>query len=121
MQDSVVVFADKQPCLSAERRGFGHSPRMALSEANATAAYVMQESDVVLADVRGVRLYNLRKESRFLRAELATAACISLRQLYQLETGQAYAFYSASHRDIAGRRVCAILGCSWDKLDEEYD
>ncbi|MGV0959175.1 MAG: PriCT-2 domain-containing protein [Limnohabitans sp.] len=50
---------------------------------------------------------------------LATNACISLSQLYELEDGGDARFYSASLRRQAGRRVARLLGADWDRMPKE--
>jgi hypothetical protein len=67
-------------------------------------------------DVRGQNLRALRLQQNFNPALLATLACISLRQLYQLESGGVTLFYSSGLRDQAGRRVAALLGAQWHDL-----
>lgn len=92
----------------------------ALTMANARAKEVVAVSaDEVCQDVRGLRLRSLRMENGCDPAALATRACISLRQLYQLESGGHSLFYSRALRDQAGRRVAVLLGAYWDDLSEQ--
>ena len=67
-------------------------------------------------DIRGQALRLLRIQKSWEPVALATQACISLRQLYQLESGETSLFYSTGLRNQAGRRVAAILGSQWDDL-----
>ena len=67
-------------------------------------------------DPRGQALRQLRLQQKRDAALLATQACISLRQLYQLESGDSSLFYSAGLRNQAGRRIAALLGTCWDHL-----
>lgn len=67
-------------------------------------------------DAQGNALRQLRHEQGIHPVDLATRACISLRQLYQLESGEHSLFYSNSLRKQAGRRVAALLGASWEQL-----
>lgn len=67
-------------------------------------------------DARGQALRALRLQQHVDPVLLATKACISLRQLFQLETGASSLFYSEGLRNQAGRRVAAILGADWDQL-----
>ena len=47
---------------------------------------------------------------------LATQACMSLSQLYELEDGGQSRFYSESLRRQAARRVAGLLGLDWDQI-----
>ena len=69
------------------------------------------------ANARGQALRQLRLQQKRDPALLATQACISLRQLYQLENGDSSLFYSVGLRNQAGRRIAALLGACWDQLD----
>ncbi len=71
-------------------------------------------------DTRGQALRMLRLQQQVDPAELATQACISLRQLFQLETGATSLFYSDSLRNQAGRRVAGLLGADWDQLSTSH-
>jgi len=75
-------------------------------------------SDNTNQDVRGQALRLLRMQQGRDPASLATQACISLRQLYQLESGETSLFYSKSLRNQAGRRVATILGAQWDEMEQ---
>lgn len=67
-------------------------------------------------DARGQALRMLRMHHHVDPAMLATQACISLRQLFELETGGSSLFYNDALRNQAGRRVASILGADWDQL-----
>jgi len=95
------------------------SPHGALLAANTRAqAEIGMPSDSARQDVRGQTLRLLRMQQNWDAASLATQACISLRQLYQLESGETTLFYSPSLRNQAGRRVTALLGAKWDELGQ---
>ena len=95
------------------------SPHGALLAANTRAqAEIGMPSDSARQDVRGQTLRLLRMQQNWDAAVLATQACISLRQLYQLENGETTLFYSPSLRNQAGRRVTALLGAKWDELGQ---
>ena len=95
------------------------SPHGALLAANTRAqAEIGMPSDGARQDVRGQTLRLLRMQQNWDAAVLATQACISLRQLYQLENGETTLFYSQSLRNQAGRRVTALLGAKWDELGQ---
>lgn len=69
-------------------------------------------------DPRGQTLRLLRLQSNRDPVTLATEACISLRQFYQLENGETSLFYNTGLRNQAGRRVATLLGVRWDELDQ---
>lgn len=69
-------------------------------------------------DPRGRQLRQLRQQHNMDPATLASQACLSLRQLEQLETGADSLFYSPGLRNQAGRRVATILGTDWDRLGD---
>lgn len=100
-------------------RGQRKTPNGALMAANTRAqAELGLPSDAQNQDVRGQTLRLLRMQQNWDPASLATQACISLRQLYQLEGGETSLFYSKSLRNQAGRRVATILGARWDELEQ---
>ena len=47
---------------------------------------------------------------------LATAACISVSQYYQLESGETTLFHSTITRTISARRVATLLAADWDAI-----
>jgi hypothetical protein len=89
----------------------------ALSVANAQAqSFFANTSNAGTPDVRGTSLRLLRLQQNIDPVILATQACISLRQLDQLETGEISLFYCQSLRNQAGRRVATLLNSHWDQL-----
>jgi len=88
----------------------------ALMTANQRAHAEMVHSNLPSSDARGEQLRLLRTGQNMDPAWLATQACISLRQLYQLENGETSLFYSEGLRNQAGRRVASLLGAQWDAL-----
>lgn len=68
-------------------------------------------------DPKGAILRQLRQRQHLDPAELATQACISLAQLYEIELGLTERFYSPSLREQAARRVAHLLNADWDQLD----
>lgn len=111
---------DSADLLSTQRHR--HAPAGALSAANALARCDFDQprpgqNGADSTDVRGHNLRQLRLQRNLDPALLATQACISLRQLHQLETGEHSLFYSTGLRNQAGRRVAALLGARWDELD----
>jgi hypothetical protein len=73
----------------------------------------------VTSDPKGRVLRQLRLQLGIDPSLLATNACISLSQLYELEDGGNSRFYSDSLRRQAGRRVARLLGTDWDQLPHE--
>lgn len=88
----------------------------ALMAANSRARSELGLAADASQDTRGQALRMLRLQQQVDPAELATQACISLRQLFQLESGATSLFYSDSLRNQAGRRVASMLGADWDRL-----
>lgn len=70
-------------------------------------------------DPKGSVLRQLRLHQGIDPAWLATEACMSLSQLYELEDGAKSRFYSDSLRRQAGRRIAYLLGTDWDRLPIE--
>lgn len=100
-------------------RNHRKAPHGALLAANTRAQSELGlPTDSVHQDLRGQTLRLLRMQQNWDPAILATQACISLRQLYQLECGETSLFYSQSLRNQAGRRVATILGAQWDALEQ---
>lgn len=69
------------------------------------------------SDPKGKLLRQLRIFHKIDPSLLASQACISLAQLYQIEQGEDSLFYSASLRQQAARRISRILGVEWDILN----
>ena len=100
-------------------RNHRKAPHGALLAANTRAQSELGlPTDSVHQDLRGQTLRLLRMQQNWDPAILATQACISIRQLYQLECGETSLFYSQSLRNQAGRRVATILGAQWDALEQ---
>ena len=89
-----------------------------LSAANAQARTDLFPQTVESHDPRGHHLRLLREQQNRAPAQLATQACLSLRQYQQLENGETSLFYSEGLRNQAGRRVAALLGADWDQLGQ---
>lgn len=70
-------------------------------------------------DPKGRVLRQLRLQLGVDPSLLATQACMSLSQLYELESGGISRFYSDSLRRQAGRRVAHLLGTDWDRMAQE--
>lgn len=62
-------------------------------------------------------LLRLRREARgWVLADMATRACMSVKQIRQLEEGGISAFYSMAVKATAARKVGALLGLSSDEV-----
>lgn len=70
----------------------------------------------VTTDPKGRILRQLRLNAGLDPSELATRACISLAQLYEIEKGLTTLFYSNSLREQAARRVARLLCTDWETL-----
>lgn len=81
----------------------------------ASLAHLGQGSEVT-TDPKGKVLRQLRLNAGLDPCELATRACISLAQLYEIEKGLTTRFYSASLREQAAKRVARLLCTDWQSL-----
>lgn len=99
--------------VASQRKNY---PSGALMAANQRAHAEITHSDAPSRDARGGQLRLLRTRQDMDPVWLATQACISVRQLYQLENGETSLFYSEGLRNQAGRRVAFLLGAQWDAL-----
>ncbi len=101
---------------SLQRQGAVPGHARTLHTANKTAlAYLGLPANSPI-DPKGRVLRHLRIQLNIDPSLLATQACMSLSQLYELEEGGHSRFYSDSLRRQAGRRVAALLGADWDHL-----
>lgn len=89
-----------------------------LLHANRSSAAHMDQFAEVSEDPKGRLIRNLRLHLELDPAELATQACISVAQLYEIEQGLSTRFYSSSLREQAAKRVAKLLNADWDKLEE---
>lgn len=94
----------------------GRAPRT-LQSANKEALDTLGQPEISVLDPKGRVLRQLRVQAGIDPSELATQACMSLSQLYELENGENSRFYSDSLRRQAGRRVARLLGADWDTLE----
>lgn len=93
-----------------------------LQNANKEALHLLGQAMGTPGDPKGRVLRQLRLQIGIDPSILATQACMSLSQLYELEEGGISLFYSDSLRRQAGRRVARLLGADWDSLAlEERD
>jgi len=87
-----------------------------LQNANKEALHLLGQALDTPGDPKGRVLRQLRLQMGIDPSILATQACMSLSQLYELEEGGISLFYSDSLRRQAGRRVAHLLGADWDGL-----
>lgn len=69
---------------------------------------------------KGSLLRRIRLDRGIDPALLATEACISLAQLYAIETGQEGQFYSPLLREQTARRVAHLLQVDWNNLSAQH-
>lgn len=109
-----------EPAHSPPRRLSATRPplpqRRSLEHANQVSLQISGNQVGQSPDPQGQRLRQIRKAQGLDPSRVATEACISLGQLYELETGGRRLFYSETLRQQAGRRVALMLGCDWDAL-----
>ena len=87
-----------------------------LSQANQEALLLLGNQTQGTHDPHGQCLRQVRMKQGRNPAELATQACISLAQLYELESGANTLFYTADFALHAKRRVAKLLGEDWDAI-----
>jgi len=68
-------------------------------------------------DLKGNALRKIRLEKGIDPVVLATQACISLGQLYSIETGVQDHFYSPVLREQTAKRVARLLAADWDCIE----
>lgn len=87
-----------------------------LLRANRESMAHLGSGNEVTTDPKGRILRQLRLNAGLDPSELATRACISLAQLYEIEMGLTTLFYSNSLREQAARRVARLLCTDWQTL-----
>jgi transcriptional regulator with XRE-family HTH domain len=92
-----------------------------LQNANKSALEQLGHAMETAVDPKGRQLRELRLKLGIDPSLLATQACMSLSQLYELENGGHSLFYSDSLRRQAGRRVARLLGTDWDAMGDDQD
>jgi hypothetical protein len=114
MSDVKINQATRQPALTRQGGIPGHA--RTLQTANREALRHLGWPIDATVDPKGRQLRQLRLQLGIDPALLATHACMSLSQLYELEDGGNSRFYSDSLRRQAGRRVARLLGADWDQM-----
>ncbi len=117
MSDLKLNFPSRMPSLVRQGSTPGHV--RTLQHANREALRQLGWSEEASSDAKGRVLRQLRLQLGLDPSLLATHACISLSQLYELEDGGHSRFYSASLRRQAGRRVATLLGVNWDQMVQD--
>jgi transcriptional regulator with XRE-family HTH domain len=87
-----------------------------LSQANQEALLLLGNQTQNVSDPHGQCLRQARLKQGKSPAELATLACISLAQLYELESGKTTLFYTNDFALQAKRRVAKLLGEDWNSI-----
>lgn len=93
----------------------GH--RTSLLFSNRLALPLLGPGNAPSKDPKGNALRKLRLEKGIDPAVLATQACISLGQLYAIETGVQDHFYTPVLREQTARRVARLLSADWDCIE----
>jgi len=93
-----------------------HQRRSLLQANKASLAFADDLFGQPSEDAHGSVLRQLRLALKTDASQLATSACLSVGQLYELETGGQRLFYSPSLRLQAARRVARLLGVDWDEI-----
>lgn len=119
MHDLKLSSLGKPPALARQSAVPGQA--RTLQNANRNALELLGHAVDTTGDPRGRHLRQLRLQQGIDPSLLATQACMSLPQLYELENGGNSRFYSDSLRRQAGRRVAHLLGTDWDALEVAQD
>jgi hypothetical protein len=117
MSDLRLNFPTRPPALVRQGGAPGHT--RTLQNANREALNHLGWPMDATGDPKGRVLRQLRLQLGIDPSLLATQACMSLSQLYELEDGGNSRFYSDSLRRQAGRRVARLLGTDWDRLETD--
>lgn len=89
-----------------------------LLQANKTSQTLMGDQSEDTQDPSGCVLRRLRVQRGLDPAVVASNVCISVWQLYELETGQDSLFHTPGIRQKAAQRVAALLGSDWTEIVE---
>ncbi len=117
MSDLKLNFPNRVTSFVRQGGTPGHA--RTLQHANREALRQLGCSVEATSDAKGRVLRQLRLQLGLDPSVLATQACMSLSQLYELEDGGHSRFYSASLRRQAGRRVAQLLGANWDQIGQD--
>jgi transcriptional regulator with XRE-family HTH domain len=91
-----------------------------LLHANRLAVNHLGQGTASSSNEKGSLLRRIRLDRGIDPALLATEACISLAQLYDIETGEEGLFYSPLLREQTARRVSHLLQVDWNNLSSQH-
>lgn len=91
--------------------------RTSLLASNRRALPLLGPGNAPSKDPKGNALRKIRLEKGIDPVLLATQACISLGQLYAIETGDQDHFYSPLLREQIAKRVANLLSADWDNVE----
>lgn len=106
-----LVLLKSQP-LPGQIKSLLHANRLALNH--------LGHGTASSSDEKGGVLRRIRLDRGIDPALLATEACISLAQLYAIESGEEGLFYSAHLREQTARRVASLLQADWNNLSAQH-
>lgn len=115
MSDVNLTRSARPPALVRQGGVPGHN--RTLLNANRQAMHQLGTPMDATVDPKGRILREWRLQLGIDPSLLATQACMSLSQLYELEDGGHSRFYSDSLRRQAARRVARLLGLDWDRIE----
>ncbi len=115
MPDLNFTRSVRPPALVRQGGVPGHA--RTLQNANREAMHMLGMPMDTPGDPKGRVLRECRLQQGIDPSLLATQACMSLSQLYELENGGHSRFYSDSLRRQAARRVARLLGLDWDQIE----
>ena len=118
MPELMLTSFSKNSSLSRTLARPGHNKN--LLQANRDAVTLLGLGNDPTFDMKGQVLRQLRLTQNLDPALLATEACISVAQLYEIEKGVDSLFYSDNLRQQAARRIAQLLGIDWDQIDESF-
>jgi hypothetical protein len=118
MPELMLTSFSKNSSLSRTLARPGHNKN--LLQANRDAVTLLGLGNDATFDMKGQILRQLRLTQNLDPAVLATEACISVAQLYEIEKGVDSLFYSDNLRQQAARRIAQLLGIDWDHIDESF-
>jgi hypothetical protein len=106
-----LVLLKSQP-LPGQIKSLLHANRLALNH--------LGHGTSISSDEKGSVLRSIRLDRGIDPALLATEACISLAQLYAIESGEEVLFYSPHLREQTARRVASLLQADWNNLAAQH-
>lgn len=109
-----MPFGAGQPRVLKPVRVQHHQQHLLL--ANQNMEKFIGQQDAASDDPVGSVLRRLRTQQGLEAFVVASRACITVWQLYELETGKGSLFYTPGLRRKAAQRVAAILGSNWDDI-----